>query len=102
MLPCLFGTLQASLRKQYSEENFVVTENEINIIMRRGYALDVEAYDPDLNCVAIPIFFKNRPVAVLCVSGPSFRFKEPQFLESLRIMDSILMEHEKYKHKINV
>ena len=55
--------------------------------------MDVQAYDPDLNCVAMPIFYKNKPIAVLCVSGPSFRFQEPQFLESLRIMESLIKEH---------
>jgi len=92
--------LQGSLRKQHAEGDFAAIEEEVSTIVKTGYALDVEAYDPDLNCVAIPIFFKNRPIAVLCVSGPSFRFKEAQFLESLRIMDAVLLEHGKYQHKM--
>ena len=92
--------LQESLRKQHAEGDFAAIEEEVSTIVKTGYALDVEAYDPDLNCVAIPIFFKNKPIAVLCVSGPSFRFKEPQFLESLRIMDAVLLEHGKYQHKM--
>lgn len=93
--------LQRSIRKQYTTEDFAVIEKEINTINQTGYALDIEAYEPDLNCVAMPIFIKKRPVAVLCVSGPSFRFKESQFIESLRIMDSLLKEHGKYHHKLN-
>lgn len=92
--------LQRSIRKQYSLEDFTLIEKEIRTINQNGYALDIESYEPDLNCIAIPIFLKKRPVAVLCVSGPSFRFKEPQFTESLHIMDSLLKENGKYHHKI--
>lgn len=62
--------LQRSIRKRYTSEDFAVIEREMMTINQRGYALDVEDYEPDLNCVAIPIFLKRRPVAVLCVSGP--------------------------------
>lgn len=92
--------LQRSVRKQFITEDFALIEKEIQTINQNGYALDIESYEPDLNCIAIPIFLKKRPVAVLCVSGPSFRFKEPQFIESLQIMDSLLKEHGKYLHKI--
>lgn len=94
--------LLGSLGKQYEKEDFALMEKEVVTIRNTGYALDVEAYDPDLNCVAIPIFYKNRPIAVLCVSGPSFRFKQPQFLESLRIMDMVLREHGKYEHRLDL
>lgn len=94
--------LQVSLSKDYEKGDFAIMEKEIINIRSRGYALDIESYDPDLNCVAIPIFYKNRPIAVLCVSGPSFRFKEPQFQESLRIMDLALREHGKYENRIDL
>ena len=94
--------LQANLSHKLEKEASSVMEKEVKTIRSRGYALDIEAYDPDLNCVAIPIFHKNRPIAVLCVSGPSFRFKESQFLESLRIMDLVLREHGKYHNKIDL
>lgn len=94
--------LQTNLKKQYNPEELAAIETEIKIIIKAGYALDVQAYDPDLNCVAMPIFFKNKPIAVLCVSGPSFRFKETQFIESLQIMESLLKEHGKYDSKLNI
>jgi IclR family KDG regulon transcriptional repressor len=92
--------LQGSLSKEYEKDDFTLIEKEVATIRNTGYALDIEAYDPDLNCVAIPIFHKNRPIAVLCVSGPSFRFKESQFLESLHIMDLVLRQHGKYENRI--
>jgi IclR family KDG regulon transcriptional repressor len=92
--------LRGSLSKEYEKDDFTLIEKEVATIRNTGYALDIEAYDPDLNCVAIPIFHKNRPIAVLCVSGPSFRFKESQFLESLHIMDLVLREHGKYENRI--
>jgi len=94
--------LQTNLSKQYTPEMAATIETEIKTIIKAGYALDVQAYDPDLNCVAMPIFYKNKPIAVLCVSGPSFRFKEPQFIESLRIMQSLIKEHGKYNSKLTI
>ena len=94
--------LQANLSHKLEKEASSVMEKEVKTIRSRGYALDIEAYDPDLNCVAIPIFYKKRPIAVLCVSGPSFRFKEPQFQESLRIMDMVLKEHGKYENRLDL
>lgn len=94
--------LQTNLSKKYTAEAFLVIETEVAIIKQNGYALDVQAYDPDLNCVAMPIFYKNKPVAVLCVSGPSFRFKEPEFIASLKIIDKLLKEHGKYESKLNL
>lgn len=94
--------LQANLSSQLEKEDFSLMEKEIITIRNTGYALDIEAYDPDLNCVAIPIFHKNRPIAVLYVSGPSFRFKAPQFKESLSIMDVILREHGKYGNRVDL
>jgi IclR family KDG regulon transcriptional repressor len=94
--------LHSNLRKQYSEQDFQLIESEIKSINKAGYALDIQAYDPDLNCVAMPIFYKNKPIAVLCVSGPSFRFKEKQFTDCLKTMDILLKEHGKYDNKLNL
>jgi IclR family KDG regulon transcriptional repressor len=94
--------LKNNLSKQYNEAELLAIENETKSIIKSGYALDVQAYDPDLNCVAMPIFYKNKPIAVLCVSGPSFRFKEPQFMESLKIMERLIQEHGKYDSKLNM
>lgn len=94
--------LQSSLYRKLNQQDLHALQDEITAINRAGYALDVQAYDPDLNCAALPIFYKNRPIAVLCVSGPSFRFGEKQFIESLKIIENLVKEHGKYQTKLNL
>lgn len=81
-------------------ENRSALETEVSTIRETGYALDIQAYDPDLNCVAMPIFFNNKITAVLCVSGPSYRFKQQQFTETLAMMNLLLTEQGKYSTQI--
>ncbi|MBR5640523.1 MAG: IclR family transcriptional regulator [Firmicutes bacterium] len=43
----------------------------------RGYAIDDEEHDPNVRCVAAPIFnWKDEPVAAISISAPSSRFTE--------------------------
>lgn len=89
--------LQKNLLKSEKSDALI---QEIAEIKHGGYALDVQAYDPDLNCVATPIFFNGKVIAVLCVSGPSFRFKEPEFKVALREIHNLLAEQGKYSTKL--
>ena len=43
----------------------------------------------EVNCAAIPYYSNNRVVAVLGVSGPAFRFKLPEMLQAITIMNSL-------------
>lgn len=88
--------LQTNQLKYKGEMHYKAIMEEIEIIGSRGYALDVQEYDPDLNCVAVPLFYQRKIIAVLCVSGPSYRFKEPQFLEAIEVIDASLEKHERY------
>ncbi|MGH1517032.1 IclR family transcriptional regulator [Chryseobacterium sp. JK1] len=87
--------------KDLSDENHLITQ-EINSIKENGYALDLGAYDPDLNCVAMPIFLKNKVIAVLCVSGPSYRFMHGQFTTTLKTMHLLLEKHGKYTTRLKL
>ncbi|KPH14759.1 IclR family transcriptional regulator C-terminal domain-containing protein [Chryseobacterium sp. ERMR1:04] len=92
--------LQHNLSNSKDEQCALISEL-INI-KQIGYSLDIQAYDPDLNCVAMPIFFKNKVIGVLCVSGPSYRFKQEQFIETLKIMNRLLGEQGKYTTQVKL
>jgi IclR family KDG regulon transcriptional repressor len=92
--------LQHSIIKTSESGELSILEKEIKEIKNSGYALDIQQYDPDLNCVALPIFLKNKPIAVLCVSGPSYRFKDPEFKATIHIIDKLLKQQGKYTTKL--
>lgn len=81
--------LQATLMKNMEEADRESLKKEIAEIQQNGYALDLEQFEPDLNCAAIPYYSNNRVVAVLGVSGPAFRFKLPEMLQAITIMNSL-------------
>lgn len=83
-----------------TSDNRPALEKEVAEIKKNGYALDIQAYDPDLNCVAMPLFFKSKIIAVLCVSGPAYRFQQEQFTETLNVMNLLIAEHGKYSNQI--
>lgn len=46
-------------------------EKELQQIAQQGYALDLEEAEPNLNCLAIPLYIKGECVAAAGVSGSS-------------------------------
>jgi len=88
--------LQANQIKYHGKEHFSGMLQEIKAIEDSGYALDVQQYDQDLNCVAVPLFYQRKIIAVICVSGPSYRFQKPQFAEAIRIINDALKDLSKY------
>ncbi len=47
---------------------------DITVIRSRGYALDLEEYEEDVHCVAVPILdFMGEVIAGISVSGPKVR-----------------------------
>ncbi|MGA6119555.1 IclR family transcriptional regulator [Sphingobacterium anhuiense] len=59
-------------------------------IKEKGYAVDLEEYEKDLNCVAIPYIRHHRILAVIGVSGPAFRFKEQDMVNVAERIKSTL------------
>ncbi|MBB6270525.1 IclR family KDG regulon transcriptional repressor [Pedobacter cryoconitis] len=92
--------LQANQIKYHGKEHFSGMLQEIKAIEDSGYALDVQQYDQDLNCVAVPLFYQRKIIAVICVSGPSYRFQKPQFAEAIRIINDALKDLSKYTTRL--
>jgi IclR family transcriptional regulator, acetate operon repressor len=74
--PALAGRLRGAQR--LSPE----LETELSTIGAEGYAVDVEASERDLNCVALPLRVQGRVVAALSAGGPSTRLN-PAFMRRL-------------------
>ena len=78
--------LQKALLENVSEIEKKKIIKELQQISQLDYALDFEEFEPDLNCVAIPIKEQQRVIAVLGVSGPAFRFQEEEMLKAVTIL----------------
>ena len=91
--------LQTSLSK-FRDENFnKALKDETRQIKENGYALDLCQYEPDLNCVAVPVFHQRKVVAVVCVSGPAYRFGKNEINSGLKKMNELLSQLDKYSAK---
>jgi IclR family KDG regulon transcriptional repressor len=66
--------LSNSIYKGVIESEIKVQESEMQRILDKGYALDLEEYEKELNCIAIPLFYKDRIISVIGLSGPAHRF----------------------------
>lgn len=82
--------LKQNLLNGMSPEEIAFWEDRISGVLSRGYAIDYERLEKELNCIALPIFEGNRLVAALGVSGPSYRFKEQQMKDAASLISSIL------------
>lgn len=59
-------------------------ERECEKIRKKGYALDLGEHEPDIRCVAAPIFdHMGRPIAALSVAIPAFRAGDKEHLQEL-------------------
>lgn len=85
--------LQNALLENLSETEKLKLVSELQQILNLNYALDFEEFEPDLNCVAIPVKEQQRVVAVLGVSGPAFRFGREEMLNAVKILNDISAEY---------
>lgn len=88
--------LQKNQIKYKGEEHYKSMLGEISEIQANNYALDIKQVDEDLNCVALPLFYQRRIIAVLCVSGPSYRFQEAQITHAIEVMRNSVKNLVKY------
>jgi IclR family KDG regulon transcriptional repressor len=76
-------------------------KQDVAAIRENGYALDIQQYEPDLNCLAVPVFHQRKVIAVVCVSGPSYRFGEPEINSAFSKLRELLSQLDKYSGKQN-
>ena len=68
--------LSNSIYKGVNENEIKIQENEMQGILDKGYAMDLEEYEKELNCIAVPYFYKDRIISVIGLSGPAHRFDQ--------------------------
>jgi len=66
------GQMEAFTSKTITEPSLLLTH--LDGIRHQGYAVDDEEYDPDVRCVAVPVFdFQHRVAGSIGISGPAAR-----------------------------
>jgi len=73
--------LSIVMEKGMTENERIVFQSELNEVVSNGYALDLEEYEKELNCVAVPYLYKGRILAVIVVAGPAFRFTKSDMIK---------------------
>lgn len=62
-------------------------EKELQFIIQKGYALDLEEAEPGLHCLALPLRHQGQVIAALGISAPSQRLsKEKMNQLAIKIM----------------
>ncbi|MBC9795817.1 IclR family transcriptional regulator [Sinomicrobium weinanense] len=74
--------LSAVMWQEMDRQEIKKLQKELNTILSNGYALDLEEFEEDLNCVAVPYLSKGRILAVICVAGPAFRFSKEKMIQT--------------------
>jgi IclR family KDG regulon transcriptional repressor len=78
------------IHKGLTENEIIAQNSKMKEILDRGYALDLEEYEKELNCVALPYFYKNRIISVIGLSGPANRFGEKEMKKMATLFKTLL------------
>jgi IclR family KDG regulon transcriptional repressor len=78
------------IHKGLSENEIIAQDSKMKEILDRGYALDLEEYEKELNCIALPYFYKNRIISVIGLSGPAHRFGEKEMEKMAALFKTLL------------
>lgn len=78
------------IQRNLDTEAVARQQKELSEIVTKGYALDLEEYEKELHCVAVPHLCSDRIVAVVGLSGPAYRFDLPRLHESAEIIKNTL------------
>jgi IclR family KDG regulon transcriptional repressor len=78
------------IHKGLDENEIIAQDSKMKEILERGYALDLEEYEKELNCIALPYFYKNRIISVIGLSGPAHRFGEKEMEKMATLFKTLL------------
>jgi IclR family KDG regulon transcriptional repressor len=78
--------------RNITQEEAARQASELAEVVKNGYALDLEEYEKELNCVAVPYVRKNRIIAVVGLSGPAFRFDVRHMQEAAERIKKLLSQ----------
>lgn len=57
---------------------------DIEVVRKRGYALDLEEYEEEVYCIAVPIIdYAGKVIAGLSISGPKCRLTEDRIINEI-------------------
>jgi IclR family KDG regulon transcriptional repressor len=65
-------------------------QEEMRSIVDSGYAMDLEEYEKELNCIAVPYFYKDRIISVIGLSGPAHRFDKRKMEDMAVLIKSLI------------
>lgn len=76
--------------------DIVTLKKELELIRKRGYAIDNMEHEYGIKCVAVPIKnIRGEVVAALSTSGPSLRFSDQKIQEYANLLTGISLELSK-------
>lgn len=84
--------LKNTLCRNLDNKSTARIHNALDDVLATGRSFDLEEYEKDLNCVALPIFYNNRLVATVGISGPAYRFKLQEMNEAFSIATRLINE----------
>jgi len=72
---------------------------ELAIIRSQGYAFDNEEFELGINCLAVPVFNRNKDIiASICLTGPTGRIKG---LNTIEIVEALKETADAIRHDMN-
>jgi len=73
--------------------------HELEVIRRRGYAIDKEENIEGVRCIGAPVFDRHgRPIAAISISGPAHRLVDEERLR--RVSDSVVSAARELSRKL--
>ncbi|RPH30166.1 IclR family transcriptional regulator [Buttiauxella warmboldiae] len=92
-----------SARTIYSITDPIKFREELSVIAKRGFALDLEECDLGIVCASAPLFnYKNEPIAAISITMIKSQVNSEQLIEigsSLRVIADIISEKIKLSRK---
>jgi len=67
-------------------------KKQLKKIKKQGYAIDMGEYKIGINCLSVPIFYRNQAIAAISITGPASRFNLSEMRKTRSKLISIAKE----------